>query len=167
MSRSKNLSIHHFIGKILEEMDDMKGNDRDLHQHASTSSVACQAVANTSSKRVQARVLPSTRNKGISITYSCTCPHMYAANPQRCMCASNAGVNVCLPASGVDVGVQCDLIPLVTSTPNQSDESWEEDEVNLPQDQIADNHPPSLCSQFERPTKADAIKEHRTRFSLQ
>ena len=28
-------------------------------------------------------------------------------------------------------------------------------------------HPPSLCSQFERPTKADAIKEHRTRFSLQ
>ena len=103
----------------------------------------------------------------VSITYSCTCPHMHAANPQRCICASNAGVIVCLPASGVDVGVQCDLIQLVTSTPNQSDESWEEDEVNLPQDQIADNHPPSLCSQFERPTKADAIKEHRTRFSLQ
>ena len=103
----------------------------------------------------------------VSITYSFTCPHMHAANPQRCMCASNAGVNVCLPASGVDAGVQCDLIPLVTSTPNQSDESWEEDEVNLPQDQIADNHPPSLCSQFERPTKADAIKEHRTCFSSQ
>ena len=94
-------------------------------------------------------------------------PHMHAANLQRCKCASNAGVNVCLHASGVDVGVQCDLISLVTSTPNQSDESWEEDEVNLPQDQIADNYPPSLCSQFERPTKADAIKEHRTRFSLQ
>ena len=80
----------------------------------------------------------------VSITYSCTCPHMHAANPQRCMCASNAGVNVCLPGSGVEVGVQCDLIPLVTSTPNQSDESWEEDEVNLPQDQIADNLAQSL-----------------------
>ena len=104
MSRSKNLPIYHFIGKILEEMDDMKANDRDLHQHARTSSVACQAVSIPVQNAYKQEFCPQHVTR-VSITYSCTCPHMHAANPQRCMCASNAGVNVCLPASGVDVGV--------------------------------------------------------------
>lgn len=51
-----------------------------------------------------------------------------------------AGVNVCLTASTVDVGVQCNLSPiLMTSTPKHSDESDEEDEINLPPDQMGDN----------------------------
>ena len=54
-----------------------------------------------------------------------------------------AGVNVCLTASTVDVGVQCNLLPiLMTSTPKHSDES-EEDEINLPQDQMEYNLPAS------------------------
>ena len=49
-----------------------------------------------------------------------------------------AGVNVSLTASTVDVGVQCNLIPiLMTSTPKHSDES--EDEINLLPDQTGDN----------------------------
>ena len=51
-----------------------------------------------------------------------------------------AGVNVCLTASTVDMGLQCNLIPiLMTSTPKHSDESEEEDEINLLQDQMKDN----------------------------
>lgn len=50
-----------------------------------------------------------------------------------------AGVNVCLTASTVDVGVQCNLIPvMMTSTPKHSNDS-EEDEINLPPEQIGDN----------------------------
>lgn len=88
MSRSKNLSISHFIGKVLEDMNEMEAEDsNDLHLHASTFSVASQAFP-----CIQARVLPPTRYQVIYSIYTCS-PRNYMYIKLTNMYASNAGVN--------------------------------------------------------------------------
>lgn len=114
-------------------------DDNNTHLLAGIS-VSCQAFPATSSKRIQARVSPPTQNQGVcNIRCTCTCIMYVCVQFTKVHLCFYAGVNVSLTASTVDVGVQCNLIPLVmTSTPKHSDES-EDDEINLLPDQMGDN----------------------------
>ena len=77
------------------------------------------------------------------------------------------GVNVNIRASVIDVGVQCDIIPLplMTSTPTKSMESHEGDDSTLPQDNLSQSwgditgEPREVdCSE----TAEDDVVEHST-----
>ena len=62
-----------------------------------------------------------------------------------------------ISTSIIDVGVQCDLIPLplLTSTPTQCIESEEETNIILPQDHSEDNLSQSWGDIAEEPSEAD------------
>ena len=81
------------------------------------------------------------------------------------------GVNVNISTSTIDVGVQCDIIPLplMTSTPTQSIDSQEGEDSSLPQDHGEDNLSQSWGDITEEPREVDCsgtaendVVEHST-----